>query len=517
MDLKSEIVSWIKSYSSENGGLKLVVGISGGIDSATVSTLCALTGIETHVVSLPIHQNEEQLKLANKHIEWLESNFTNVISHKIDLTNVFSNFKNNLIDFDNNLGWANSRSRLRMMTLYLISNFYKGIVVGTGNKVEDFGVGFFTKYGDGGVDISPIADLMKSEVRELAKDLGIIKEILVAKPTDGLWEDDRTDEDQIGATYEELEWAMLNQVGSNERENQVLEIFQKFNTSNGHKMKPIPVFTKNPQFKYTIGKTLTKNLNVFQEFFIEKNPARLEEYIFCLNKNLQNKFVDNVYLFFDESEYNSNPEYFDKIFSERLVNNHKLITIKNPKPRFTFNTLSKYVNKNLPDGSIVFVANLDIFIPEIESWEKIDDEFFGVTDKNICLALARTEYASDENIFIDEVAWERGEFADAWCFKVPFLITDENFPYDIPVGNAPSCDNHMFGLMSERYDSVFNWAKKYVVYHFDIVRKPQVLETKRGVMILNEKSVTLPGTYSNSSTHFTPHQDWESILNNIKK
>ena len=518
MNLKTKIIEWIKNYSNENGNLKLVVGISGGIDSATVSTLCALTGIETHVVSLPILQKEDQLSLANQHIKWLTENFNNVIAHEQDLTDVFLNFKEKLNRYDDNLGWANTRSRLRMVTLYLISNFYKGIVVGTGNKVEDFGVGFFTKYGDGGVDISPIADLTKTEVRILAKELGIIDGILNAKPTDGLWEDDRTDEEQIGASYEELEWAMRFKDELDDRKKEVLKIFEKFKRQNEHKMKPIPVFHKEED---VIEDDDKNKIHLFQEFFFEKNEKRLEEYLFCLNKNLQNKFIKKVHLVYNKKEYNENQSYFEDIFKNKLLNPHKLIRIESEDDRFSFNKLSEYVDTDLPSDSVVVVANLDIFIPEIESWGKIYDEFFNVTDKNICLALARTEYVSDNNTFIDENAWSQGEFADLWCFKTPFLLKSSDFPYTIPVGNAPTCDNHMFALLGDKYDKVFNWAEKYVIYHYDIIRKPDVLKTKNGRMILNDKTVTLPQTFLQGRklevTHLKPKSNWESVLNTIKK
>lgn len=251
MKLQNRIVNWLKEYSETNGNVSFVVGISGGIDSATVSTLCALTGIKTYVVSLPILQNKTQLDLANKHIYWLKSNFKNVTNYEKDLTDVFLLTKNKFEEFNNDLTLANTRSRLRMLSLYHIAGYHGGIVVGTGNKIEDFGVGFFTKYGDGGVDISPIADLKKTEVRSLAKDMGVIDGILTARPTDGLWEDGRTDEDQIGATYEELEWAMdfiENEIIDNnisERQKEVLTIYSTLNNKNKHKMVGIPIFYKN--------------------------------------------------------------------------------------------------------------------------------------------------------------------------------------------------------------------------------------------------------------------------------
>jgi len=251
MILKNKIVSWIKDYSKNNNDVSLIVGVSGGIDSATVSTLCALTGIKTYVVSLPILQNKKQLDLANKHIEWLKFNFENVVSYEKDLSEIFLSIKNKFSEFNNDLILANTKSRLRMLSLYHIAGFNSGIVVGTGNKVEDFGVGFFTKYGDGGVDILPIGDLKKTEVRLLAEEMGIVKEILSVEPTDGLWEDDRTDEQQIGATYEELEWVM-DYINSNKknnnlthRQNEIIEIYTSLNNKNKHKMVQIPIFYNN--------------------------------------------------------------------------------------------------------------------------------------------------------------------------------------------------------------------------------------------------------------------------------
>ena len=195
---------------------------------------------------MPIHQAQDQLERAHDHIEWLTRNYDNVEGYEYDLTTTFETFKS-LFEEENKLALANSRSRLRMVTLYQVATTHKGLVVGTGNKVEDYGVGFFTKYGDGGIDISPIADLTKTEVREMAKELGVIEEILEARPTDGLWEDNRTDEDQIGASYEELEYIMNYQGDINklsERLKEVYYIYKKFNTQNQHKMVPVPVFKK---------------------------------------------------------------------------------------------------------------------------------------------------------------------------------------------------------------------------------------------------------------------------------
>ena len=206
------ISNWIKTYVDQMPvkAQSLVVGISGGIDSSVSSTLSAMTGLKTIVLSMPIKQKSTQHDLSLKHQEWLIKNFKNVEAHTINLDKLFETFSSTLNKFDNEHGFANSRARLRMTTLYQIAAANKGIVVGTGNKVEDFGVGFYTKYGDGGVDISPIADCNKTEVWQLGKELGILKEIIDAPPTDGLWDDGRTDEGQLGFKYKDLEEAMVN-------------------------------------------------------------------------------------------------------------------------------------------------------------------------------------------------------------------------------------------------------------------------------------------------------------------
>lgn len=242
------IVKWLNDYC-ENAGLNgFVVGVSGGIDSAVTSTLCANTGKKVMAVNMPILQPEDQKTLAGQHIEWLEKGFKNVTGVTVDLTSVFNSLKDTLPgDIQTGLPMANSRARLRMITLYAFAGHHKMLVAGTGNKVEDFGVGFFTKYGDGGVDISPIADLMKSEVYELGRALGVNKAILSAPPTDGLWHDNRSDEDQIGATYDELEWAMhFDEVGGataslSLRQKEALSIYRAYNRANRHKMEPIPI------------------------------------------------------------------------------------------------------------------------------------------------------------------------------------------------------------------------------------------------------------------------------------
>lgn len=229
------ISEWIKNYSLNNNINALVIGISGGIDSAVTSTLSAMTGLKTIVVSMPILDHQDLNQRGLNHIKWLKNNFSNVESIEINLADVFSSFRLALNKNNSEHGYANTQARLRMTTLYQIATSNNGLVVGTGNKVEDFGIGFYTKYGDGGVDISPIADCLKTEVWGMAKELGIDKEIIDAPPTDGLWNDGRTDEDQVGLSYEQIEEAMQNENSSNRKK--YLEIRSK----SLHKMEPIPV------------------------------------------------------------------------------------------------------------------------------------------------------------------------------------------------------------------------------------------------------------------------------------
>ena len=231
------ISNWIKDYaiSLPFNPPSLIIGVSGGIDSAVTSTLCAKTGLKTIAVSMPIKQNQSQHDLSLRHLKWLEDSFDNVEIMTIELDEVFKSFELTMTNFNNKLAFANSRSRLRMVTLYQIAQSNKGIVVGTGNKVEDFGVGFYTKYGDGGVDISPIADCTKTDVWNMGKSLGIMNEIIEAAPTDGLWDDSRNDESQLGLTYEQIEEAMNN---SNSK---YYDKYLKIREPNLHKMKPIPV------------------------------------------------------------------------------------------------------------------------------------------------------------------------------------------------------------------------------------------------------------------------------------
>ncbi|ETN95002.1 NAD+ synthase [Zhouia amylolytica] len=245
------IVNWLKTYADNSGMNGFVIGISGGIDSAVTSTLCAKTGLKVLCLEMPIHQSPKQVTRALNHIDWLKANFDHIKMEQVNLTNVFDSMVNAFPQVEEEeerfLALANTRARLRMSALYYFAALEKLLVAGTGNKVEDFGVGFFTKYGDGGVDLSPIADLLKTEVYAIAKELGINQEIIDAAPTDGLWGDNRTDEDQIGASYPELEWAMkMDKEGRNPsefegRQREVFEIYIKYNTTNKHKMIPIPV------------------------------------------------------------------------------------------------------------------------------------------------------------------------------------------------------------------------------------------------------------------------------------
>ncbi|CAH8282596.1 NAD+ synthase [Mariniflexile fucanivorans] len=247
----NHIVDWLKDYATKAGVNGFVIGISGGIDSAVTSTLCAKTGLNVLCIEMPIHQAESHVTRAQEHIKQLKKRFDNVSDTRTDLTPIFESFKSEVF-FDGDqatvdMALANTRARLRMTTLYYYAGLYKLLVAGTGNKVEDFGVGFYTKYGDGGVDLSPIADLLKSEVYELGAYLNVPESIMKAQPSDGLFGDARSDEDQIGASYPELEWAMkMDEAGKHAedfsgREQIAFKIYKRFNNANKHKMIPIPV------------------------------------------------------------------------------------------------------------------------------------------------------------------------------------------------------------------------------------------------------------------------------------
>jgi NAD+ synthase len=255
-EIIDHIVDWLKQYSDQSNTNGFVIGISGGIDSALTSTLCAKTGKQVICLNMPIHQQKAEYDRGHEHISWLKKQFSNVSSHEVELTGTFQAMTETLPeDIQDWLTMANTRSRLRMTTLYAFACHHKLLVAGTGNKVEDFGIGFFTKYGDGGVDVSPIADLMKSDVFLLAQELGVVDSIRAAKPTDGLFADGRSDEDQIGATYDELEWAMKFIANPHdfsllsERQKAVLDIYTRMNKANQHKMNPIPVCTIPQELK----------------------------------------------------------------------------------------------------------------------------------------------------------------------------------------------------------------------------------------------------------------------------
>ena len=247
MALQDNISAWIRNYAESAGMRTLVVGISGGIDSAVVSALCARTGLNTIAVTMPIRQRPDLHDLSIQQGVWLSQNFDNVRHEIIDVTPVFDVFEARLNQYDNLLGMANSRSRLRMVTLYQIAQSTQGLVVGTGNKVEDFGVGFYTKYGDGGVDISPIGDCYKTQVWQMGRELGVLQDIINAAPTDGLWDDGRTDQDQLGGmTYVELESAMRLDTGElvtdSPSMHDILNKYRAIRARSLHKMNPIPVY-----------------------------------------------------------------------------------------------------------------------------------------------------------------------------------------------------------------------------------------------------------------------------------
>jgi NAD+ synthase len=249
--VKKHITNWLETYSNKSNTNGFVIGISGGIDSAVTSTLCALTNKPVLCLEMSIYQNSNEVKRSSQHIKWLENKFKNVSHHKLSLTGVFEQFQSTMPKSKESqcksLSLANTRARLRMTSLYYFATLNKYLVAGTGNKVEDFGVGFYTKYGDGGVDISPIANLLKTEVFSLGKHLNIISSIQNAAPTDGLWEDSRTDEDQLGVSYADLEWAMkvIEQkkelINTSEKEKKIIKTFKEFNKKNKHKMISIPV------------------------------------------------------------------------------------------------------------------------------------------------------------------------------------------------------------------------------------------------------------------------------------
>ncbi len=258
------------------------------------------------------------------------------------------------------------------------------------------------------------------------------------------------------------------------------------------------------------------NITLFNEIFVEKNTERLNEYLFCINKNIQNPLVEKIYLVCNEDLYSDNITYFNNIFDNLLVETDKIFIILDKNKRFTFNSLVNFCKKLVSDGSIVCASNLDIFLPYNENWKNLQKDFFSITGNECCLALSRTEYINDSYSFRDEGAWERGEFADCWVFKTPMNLKNTDMDFDIPVGSAPTCDNYMFSILSKTHKVVFNWAQKYEIYHLDLVRKPDLLENKHGRMILHDDVVVLPKIENDDEYwKITPYQDWDEKLKNF--
>ena len=251
-------------------------------------------------------------------------------------------------------------------------------------------------------------------------------------------------------------------------------------------------------------------LYLFQELFNEKDPLRLDEYMYCVNKNIDNTNIQKIYLVYHTEEFNSDIPYFTNLISNKIKKNTKVELIPSSDKRFTFGKFSELVSILLPEESIALVANLDVFIPEIPSWNNIDTEFFSVVKNDGCLALCRTEYINDVWQYREETSWKAGEYADCWIFKMPLKFTKKDFPFDVAVGNAPQCDNFMFGFLTSKYKRMFNWAEKYTVYHFDLVRKPKKVVDRCGVMMTNDKTLALPK--NDMIKHVTPYQDWSKML-----
>lgn len=254
-------------------------------------------------------------------------------------------------------------------------------------------------------------------------------------------------------------------------------------------------------------------IHLFQEIFCDPNPLRMEEYIYCINKNIDNPSIEKIYLVYNIEEYNNNLSFFTDLINIKLKNSSKILLIASPKPRLTFNDLPECVEALVPKNAIVAISNLDTFIPNTPAWGNIEEEFFSKVENDGCLALSRVEYINDVWQYREEVGWKNGEFADCWVFKTPLKFTSNDFPFDIAVGNAPNCDNFMFGFLSKYYKQVFNWANKYTVYHFDLVRKPKKLLNSYNIMILNDKTLNIPHNEF-SSIVLSPYNDWETILNN---
>lgn len=253
-------------------------------------------------------------------------------------------------------------------------------------------------------------------------------------------------------------------------------------------------------------------MHLFQEIFKDPNPDRMKEYIYCINKNIENSSIEKIYLVYNIDEFNDNISFFTDLIKYEFKDNSKIVLVPSLKSRLTFGDLSKYITLLVPENSIIAVSNLDIFIPDIPAWKNIEEEFFSKVNNEGCLALSRIEYINDVWQYKEEKGWERGEFADCWVFKTPLKFTQKDFSFDVAVGNAPGCDNFMFGFLTTKYKQVFNWAEKYIVYHFDLVRKPNKIIDRYNIMVLNDKTINLPNNEF-SNTLMSPYFDWETTLN----
>lgn len=263
-----------------------------------------------------------------------------------------------------------------------------------------------------------------------------------------------------------------------------------------------------------------KKINLFCEIFVEKNPERLKEYVYCINKNIQNSNIKKIFLVCYEELYLTNTEYFENLFHNLIIPNVKIkLVLDSNNKRFTFNKFTELCKEYFDDGEIVATTNLDIFFPDDDVWKNVDKDFFIPTRNTCSLSLSRTEYINDDYTFIDQGAWERGEFADAWIFKTPLKLTKDSFPCLVPVGSAPSCDNYMFYIMGQEYKKVFNWGSKYRIYHYDLCRKPEVLKNKAGNMILHDDVIKLDVNWLNSKPEelwrIYPLRNWDLELNKI--
>lgn len=257
-------------------------------------------------------------------------------------------------------------------------------------------------------------------------------------------------------------------------------------------------------------------ITLFNEIFVEKNELRLDEYVFCINRNIENESIEKIYLVCNKELYNSNQDYFYQLFNHRIKQNNKVSLILDDNRRFTFNNLLDFVKLLVPNNKIVCVSNLDIFIPNTSEWSNLEKDIFSITGNDFAMALSRTEYVNDVYSFRDEPAWELGEFADTWLFKTPIKLTKNDFPCEIPVGSAPGCDSHMFMILKKNYKLAFNWADKYVTYHYDLIRKPEVLEKKSGRMIIHNDTISLPERFFDDIPReewtIIPYQDWQSKI-----